>query len=64
MFSAISPTIVGLCGLTAALVFFITNALRFKVDTREPPVVYPRIPLIGHIIGTLRGGALYSKSLS
>ncbi|KAF1928230.1 cytochrome P450 [Didymella exigua CBS 183.55] len=54
----------GLCGLAAALAVLFINAFRFKVDSREPPVIYPRIPLIGHIIGILTKGALYNKTLS
>lgn len=63
MNSLISPTTLGLCGLAAALVVLLVNALRFKVDPREPPVIYPRIPLIGHIIGTLKEGSLYFREI-
>jgi hypothetical protein len=59
----ISPTALGLCGLVAALLVLAANALRFKVDPREPPVVYPKIPLVGHIIGLMTDGATYSRSV-
>ena len=55
---------VGLCGLAAALVVLLVNAFRFKVDPREPPVIYPRIPMVGHIIGLMTEGSLYNKRLS
>lgn len=35
--------------------------LRAHPDPREPPVLYPRIPFIGHIIGLLTKGAQYYK---
>lgn len=33
--------------------------LRAKRDPREPPVISPTIPLIGHIIGLMRYGTDY-----
>ncbi|KAF9691170.1 hypothetical protein EKO04_010672 [Ascochyta lentis] len=64
MDSSISPTTLGVCGLVAALIVLSVNALRFKVDPREPPVVYPKIPLVGHVIGTFLSGAMYTRKLS
>lgn len=40
-----------------------SHSLRIKVDPREPPVVYPKVPFIGHIIGMVREGPLYLKRL-
>ena len=33
--------------------------LRPKIDTREPPLVSPRIPIFGHALGLLRFGVPY-----
>jgi hypothetical protein len=41
----------------------ISHSLRIKVDLREPPVVYPKVPFIGHIIGMVREGPLYLRRL-
>lgn len=35
--------------------------LRANPDPREPPVLRPRIPFVGHIIGLLTEGANYYK---
>lgn len=58
-----SPTLLAACGLAAALIVFLVNAFHFKVDPREPPVISPRIPLVGHIIGMLTGGTTYFRQL-
>ena len=60
----VSPIILGACGLAAALLVLLVNLLRFKVDPREPLVIYPSIPLVGHIIGTLTGGTVYMRRLA
>ncbi|KAF2125356.1 cytochrome P450 [Dothidotthia symphoricarpi CBS 119687] len=57
-------TVVGAIGLLAAIGVFLSNFLRIKVDPREPPVVHPSIPLLGHIIGMLTEGPLYLKKIS
>lgn len=41
----------------------ISHSFRIKVDPREPPVVYPKAPFIGHIIGMVREGPLYLRRL-
>lgn len=54
-------------GMVFALLFAITAALygilrhfdRAQLDPREPPVVFSRIPLFGHIIGLVRYGSHY-----
>lgn len=43
--------IVGFC----CIVHFFTP----KLDPREPPLISPKIPLIGHVIGILRHGLPY-----
>jgi hypothetical protein len=58
-----TPMFLGVCGLLAALSVLAYNTLRFKVDPREPPVIYPKIPLIGHILGSLTEGATYNGKL-
>ena len=30
-----------------------------KYDVREPPIIRPKVPLVGHIIGLLRHGLRY-----
>ena len=42
-----------------AVYFHYLRFLRVKRDWREPPVIRPTIPLIGHIIGLLRYGTDY-----
>jgi hypothetical protein len=58
----LSPPVLGLFALLTILGVYLCNALRFEVDPREPPVIYPKIPLIGHAIGMLVDG-LYLKKL-
>lgn len=60
---AISVTAMGALGLVIAVGVFLSNLLRPKLDPREPPVVYPKVPLLGHIIGMLREGPLYYKKV-
>ncbi|KAF2462769.1 cytochrome P450 [Lindgomyces ingoldianus] len=43
---------------------FLVNFFRVKLDPREPPVIQPKIPLIGHIIGLMRDGASYFEKIS
>jgi hypothetical protein len=54
-----------LAGLAFAgfVIVLLSNLLRLKVDVREPPVVYPTIPFIGHIIGMVRDGPQYFTRL-
>ncbi len=52
--------------ILSALVIFAFAWLvlrRSNVDPREPPVVKPAIPFIGHILGMARQGSLYFKQL-
>lgn len=61
---AISSAIV--LGLSAiALVWIaVLHLTRIKLDPREPPLIEQKIPLIGHIIGMLRGGPTYIRKVS
>jgi cytochrome P450 len=45
--------------IAAVVGFLIFYTLTPSVDPREPPLVKPRIPLIGHIIGMMRHQAAY-----
>ncbi|KAJ4983402.1 hypothetical protein SVAN01_11094 [Stagonosporopsis vannaccii] len=58
-----SATLLGVVGLLTVLGGYLANALRFKIDSQEPQVIYPKIPLIGHIIGSLMDGTTYFKKL-
>jgi cytochrome P450 len=56
-------------GVGALLVAFVIasvlfRATRTKPDPREPPVLQPRIPFIGHIIGLLQHGSDYYSMAS
>lgn len=33
------------------------------VDSREPPLMHPRIPVIGHLLGMIKHGNQYFKSI-
>ncbi|KAL8828148.1 MAG: hypothetical protein Q9191_002754 [Dirinaria sp. TL-2023a] len=46
--------------LTAVL----KRTLDFEADSQEPPLVPPKIPLLGHLIGLLRNGHTYIEHLS
>ncbi|KAH5079858.1 hypothetical protein HBH95_082520 [Parastagonospora nodorum] len=61
---AISVTAMGFLGLVVAVGVFLTNLLRPKLDPREPPIVHPKLPFLGHIIGMLREGPQYYKRVS
>jgi len=58
---AISVMAVGFFGLVIAVGVFLSNLLRPKLDPREPPIVHPKVPFLGHVIGMLREGPLYYK---
>lgn len=55
-------------GMTAFAVFvavvaIATRLLRLKKDPREPPFISSKIPVIGHLIGMITGGADYYGKL-
>ncbi|KAF3054099.1 hypothetical protein E8E11_011627 [Didymella keratinophila] len=56
-----SPCLLGIFASFTILGYVLGNALRFKVDPREPPVVYPKFPLIGHVIGMLTDASYLKK---
>ena len=53
--------LLGIVVFLAILGYFLGNALRFEVDPREPPVIYPKFPLIGHVIGMLTDASYLKK---
>jgi hypothetical protein len=60
----VSITVLGVLGLAIATVVFLSNLLRVKLDPREPPVVHPKIPFFGHVIGMFTEGPLYLKRVA
>ncbi|KAH6843294.1 hypothetical protein B0I37DRAFT_408164 [Chaetomium sp. MPI-CAGE-AT-0009] len=49
--------------IVVALTFLVLQTIGPRVDPREPPLVKPRVPLIGHIIGMMRQQAQYHITL-
>lgn len=47
----------------AAVLLIIRQRLALQLDPREPPILKPRIPYIGHIIGLLRYHTAYFDHL-
>lgn len=48
--------------LLAGIVFFVAvihRLLFIDYDPREPPIIKPKIPYIGHILGIIRYGTKY-----
>jgi hypothetical protein len=56
--------VLGAFGLAIAAILFLFDLLRVKLDPREPPVVHPKIPFFGHVIGMLTDGPLYLKRVA
>ncbi|KAF2826757.1 cytochrome P450 [Ophiobolus disseminans] len=61
---ALSTIAMGAIGLAIAIAALLVNLARVKIDPREPPVVHPKVPFFGHVIGMLTGGPLYVKKIS
>ena len=57
-----STTIVALAAVGGALIF-LDYFFGFKSDPKEPPVISPTIPWVGHIIGLARYGLKYFTKL-
>lgn len=56
-----------LAAATSAFLFLLYSLLyrlTHRLDRREPPVIYSRIPSLGHIVGLLKKGILYFDNLS
>lgn len=59
-----SSTVLYTAVLAAAVALSLLNRLLSpRIDPREPPVVKPTIPWIGHIIGVIRHQADYGRIL-
>lgn len=52
-------TICSLAIIAAVLLYL----FQMRFDPREPPVVHPRFPWIGHVVGMLIHGPLYLKTI-
>ena len=50
--------------LLAALIVVASRLLAIEHDPREPPVIKPSIPVIGHLIGIYRHGAQYLATIN
>ncbi|KAL5116619.1 hypothetical protein ACEQ8H_005497 [Pleosporales sp. CAS-2024a] len=61
---AVATAAVGALALAMAVMMLVSVFLRPKVDPREPPVVHPKVPFVGHLIGTILEGPLYFKRVS
>ena len=55
------PVYIGgaIAAVLAAVFPILLCMLRPAIDTREPPLVTPRIPIFGHALGLLRYGVPY-----
>ncbi|PVI00474.1 cytochrome P450 [Periconia macrospinosa] len=60
----ISGSVAGVLALAVVAGALISYFGRIQVDSREPPVVHPKIPFIGHLIGMIRHGPLYFTQVS
>jgi hypothetical protein len=59
------PRNIALLSFTALAVFvsILSRFLSVKHDPQEPPLILPKIPYIGHLIGFLRHGNDYMQVL-
>lgn len=58
-----SPAIYTTFAVLLALLVFVGKLSSPVLDAREPPVMRPRIPVIGHLIGMIQHGPHYFKSI-
>ena len=56
-------TVPAAIAIAAAIAFLILHLLTPRLDPREPPLLKPRIPLVGHILGMIRHQAQYHTNL-
>jgi hypothetical protein len=54
-----APAMIGV----VALCIYLLSKLRFVMDPNEPPLLHPRVPIIGHMIGMATGKSNYLKNL-
>jgi len=50
--SLLSTNVLIACGIIAAI-YLLDFLVAPRLDPREPPLIKPKVPLIGHIIGLL-----------
>ena len=50
-------------GIVAALYFLAERLLSIKLDPKEPPLIAPKVPFIGHILGLIQYGTGYYAKL-
>ena len=53
-----TAVVVGLL-VVVGIWIFSRRTLGCKYDSREPPIIHPKVPYIGHILGMYRHGAKY-----
>ncbi|KAK4157557.1 cytochrome P450 [Chaetomidium leptoderma] len=51
-------------GVVAAVFYLLSCFLTLPHDPKEPPLIRPQIPFIGHIIGLLRHGTKYYSNMA
>jgi hypothetical protein len=56
-----SSGMIGAVRLAIAMIIFLVNALRVKVNPREPRAVHPTIPVFRRLLRMLTEGPLYFK---
>jgi hypothetical protein len=57
-----SPVYLGL-GILVVIFYLIRKITTINIDQQEPPLLKPRLPLIGHIIGLMKHEATYFSIL-
>jgi hypothetical protein len=60
---AISPIAVFAIAALPLLIFILNKGFYPSVDAREPIIIPPKIPFIGHIISIFREGTSFYKRL-
>lgn len=51
------------CALLVVTFFALSHVVKPAIDPREPPILEPRLPLVGHIVGLLQYGVDYFSFL-
>jgi hypothetical protein len=46
-----------------AIILLLWRVLNPRLDEREPPILKPRIPIIGHLIGMFKYSHAYHRKL-
>ncbi|KAF1847919.1 cytochrome P450 [Cucurbitaria berberidis CBS 394.84] len=61
---AISTAVIAVVGLAIGIAILASNMMRVKVHPQEPPVIHPKVPFFGHLIGMLQEGPAYLRKIS